>query len=83
MSNRNKRGRPKKESVMDALAVRLPHETILEIDLYVNQIKKQYPGMNVTRADAIRQLIHKSLEGNKLQEKQTPDFQTEKKRFWE
>ena len=83
MSNRNKRGRPKKESVMDALAVRLPHETILEIDLYVNQIKKQYPGMNVTRADAIRQLIHKSLEGNKLQEKLTPDFQTEKKRFWE
>ena len=49
----------------------------------INQIKKQYPGMNVTRADAIRQLIHKSLEGNKLQEKQTPDFQTEKKRFCE
>ena len=40
MSNRNKRGRPKKESVLDALAVRLPHETILEIDLYFNQIKK-------------------------------------------
>ena len=39
MSKINKRGRPKKESVMDTLAVRLPQETILQIDLYVNDIK--------------------------------------------
>ena len=83
MSKINKLGRPKKESVMDTLAVRLPQETILQIDLYVNEIKEKYPGMNVTRADAIRQLIHKSLEDNKSTNKEVSDFQEEKKRFWE
>ena len=39
---KNKRGRPKKESVMETIAVRLPFEIILEIDNYVNQIKKRY-----------------------------------------
>ena len=29
-----KRGRPKKDSVMETIAVRLPYETILEIDNY-------------------------------------------------
>ena len=59
---KNKRGRPKKESVMETIAVRLPFEIILEIDNYVNQIKQNFPGMNVTRADAIRQLINKGLD---------------------
>ena len=42
MVEKTKRGRPKKDSVMETIAVRLPYETILEIDNYVNQIKKQF-----------------------------------------
>ena len=82
MSKINKRGRPKKESVMDTLAVRLPQETILQIDLYVNEIKEKYPGMNVTRADAIRQLINKGLD-IKISKETTPDLEEEKRRFWD
>ena len=43
MVEKRKRGRPKKDSVMETIAVRLPYETILEIDNYVNQIKKKFP----------------------------------------
>ena len=79
---KNKRGRPKKESVMETIAVRLPFEIILEIDNYVNQIKQNFPGMNVTRADAIRQLINKSLD-IKISKETTPDLEEEKRRFWD
>jgi hypothetical protein len=84
MINKNniKRGRPKKESVMDTIAVRLPYETILEIDMHVNEIKEQFQGMNVTRADAIRQLINIGLEKNKAKSN-LPDLESEKKRFWD
>ena len=84
MINKNniKRGRPKKESVMDTIAVRLPYETILEIDMHVNEIKEQFQGMNVTRADAIRQLINIGLEKNKTKSN-LPDLESEKKRFWD
>ncbi len=82
-----KRGRPKKESVMETLAVRLPYEIILQIDVYVNEIKNQFQGMNVTRADAIRRLINIGLEKNKpLSENITPDtvdITANKKRFWD
>ena len=82
-----KRGRPKKESVMETLAVRLPYEIILQIDVYVNEIKSQFQGMNVTRADAIRRLINIGLEKNKpLSENITPetvDITANKKRFWD
>ena len=52
-----KRGRPKKESVMDTLAVRLPGDLVKKIDAYVDRLQDQLPGLNVTRADAIRQLL--------------------------
>lgn len=52
-----KRGRPKKESVMDTLAVRLPGDLVKQIDAYVDRLQDQLPGLNVTRADAIRQLL--------------------------
>lgn len=52
-----KRGRPKKEAVMDTLAVRLPDELVQQIDEYVVRLQDQLPGLNVTRADAIRQLL--------------------------
>ena len=82
MEKKTKRGRPKKDSVMDTIAVRLPYETILEIDNYVNQIKKKFLGMNVTRADAIRQLINYGLN-IKAGENDTSDLEEEKRRFWD
>ena len=42
MEKTGKRGRPKKENVMETIAVRLPFEIILEIDNYVNKLKKQF-----------------------------------------
>ena len=82
MEKKTKRGRPKKDSVMDTIAVRLPYETILEIDNYVNQIKKKFLGMNVTRADAIRQLINYGLN-IKADKNDTSDLEEEKRRFWD
>tara|TARA_Y100000766_G_C18858653_1_gene582102 strand:+ start:652 stop:900 length:249 start_codon:yes stop_codon:yes gene_type:complete len=82
MENKTKRGRPKKDSVMETIAVRLPYETILEIDNYVNQVKKKFHGMNVTRADAIRQLINNGLN-LKADENDTSDIEEEKRRFWD
>ena len=82
MVEKRKRGRPKKDSVMETIAVRLPYETILEIDNYVNQVKKNFQGMNVTRADAIRQLISNGLI-IKSEKKEPSDIEEEKRRFWD
>lgn len=82
MEKKTKRGRPKKDSVMETIAVRLPFETILEIDNYVNKVKKKFHGMNVTRADAIRQLINNGLN-LKADENDTSDIEEEKRRFWD
>ena len=49
---------------METIAVRLPDEIISEIDLYVLNLKKSFPMMNITRADAIRELINNSLKNN-------------------
>ena len=57
-----KRGRPKKDAVMDTLAVRLPDELVAEIDTYVSRLKDQLPGFNISRADAIRQLLTVGLK---------------------
>ena len=82
MNKTGKRGRPKKGNVMETIAVRLPFEIILEIDNYVNRLKKQFQGMNVTRADAIRQLINNGLNANPKESK-NPDIEEEKRRFWD
>ena len=47
---------------METIAVRLPDEIISEIDLYVLNLKKRFPMMNITRSDAIRELINNSLK---------------------
>jgi hypothetical protein len=57
-----KRGRPKKDAVMDTLAVRLPEDLVSNIDAYIERLQEQLPGMNVTRADAIRQLLTVGLK---------------------
>ena len=82
MEKTGERGRPKKENVMETIAVRLPFEIILEIDNYVNKLKKQFQGMNITRADAIRQLINNGLNANPKESK-NPDIEEEKRRFWD
>lgn len=60
-----KRGRPAKESTMDTLAVRLPDDLLSQVDEYVERIRMDYPLMNVTRADAIRQLLAAGVEAEK------------------
>lgn len=57
-----KRGRPKKDTTMDTLAVRLPDDLVGQIDTYVASLQEQLPGLNVTRADAIRQLLAVGLK---------------------
>jgi hypothetical protein len=57
-----KRGRPKKDTVMDTLAVRLPDELVAEIDTYVGRLQGQLPGFSISRADAIRQLLTVGLK---------------------
>ena len=57
-----KRGRPKKDDAMGALALRLPQALVGEIDAYSAALQKQLPGLNITRADAVRQLIALGLK---------------------
>jgi hypothetical protein len=57
-----KRGRPKQTHVMDTLSARLPNELVAQIDRYADRLKSQLPGLNVTRADAIRQLLAMGLK---------------------
>ena len=51
------RGRPPKGSTMDSMAIRLPDEQIREIDDYIVKVKEAWPLLNISRADAIRQLL--------------------------
>jgi hypothetical protein len=57
-----KRGRPKKDTTMDTLAVRLPDDLVGQIDAYVARLQDDLPGLNITRADAIRQLLVSGLK---------------------
>ena len=51
------RGRPRKSETMDTLAVRLPDDLVERVENYIEALQAQLPGINVTRADAIRQLL--------------------------
>ncbi len=57
MTENRKRGRPRKDEVMDTLAVRLPDDVVEQIDHYVQMLQEEMPGFKVTRADAVRQLL--------------------------
>ncbi len=65
-----RRGRPKKDAVMDTLAVRLPDDLVEQIDAYVTRLQNDLPGFNIARADAIRQLLAVGLraENERLKE---------------
>jgi len=60
-----KRGRPKKETVMDTLAIRLPDDLVAQLDKYVEWLQEDLPGLNITRADAVRQLLAVGLKTEK------------------
>ena len=51
------RGRPRKADVMDTLAVRLPDDLVERVDKYIDHLRDELPGLNISRADAIRQLL--------------------------
>ena len=57
-----KRGRPKKDDAMGLLTLRLPQALVGEIDAYSAALQQQLPGLNITRADAVRQLIAVGLK---------------------
>ena len=60
-----RRGRPKKDSVMGSVAVRLSEELLVEVDEYLQSLSEQLPGLSISRADAIRQLIAVGLKAEK------------------
>ena len=60
-----RRGRPKKDSVMGSVAVRLSEELLVEVDEYLKSLSEQLPGLSISRADAIRQLIAVGLRTEK------------------
>ena len=51
------RGRPKKESTMDSLSLRVPDKLAEQIDDYAARLQEELPLLTISRADAIRQLI--------------------------
>ena len=59
------RGRPKKDSTMDSLSLRVPDELVNKIDTYTMQLQEELPLLSISRADAIRQLIAVGLKTEK------------------
>ena len=56
-----RRGRPKKESTMEALPLRISDELSKQIDEYHQRLQNQLPGLKISKADAVRQLIFVGL----------------------
>ena len=56
-----RRGRPKKESTMEALPLRISDELSKQIDEYHQRLQNQLPGLKISKADAVRQLIFAGL----------------------
>ena len=52
-----RRGRPKKPTVMEALPLRISDELLEQIDAYHSKLQEELPGLSISRADAVRQLI--------------------------
>ena len=57
-----RRGRPKKETTMEALPLRISDELSKQIDEYHQRLQSQLPGLNISKADAVRQLITVGLK---------------------
>jgi len=52
----------KKNIKNSVLSLRLPVEIIEQLDALADSLKKEQPGINVTRADAARVLLLRGLE---------------------
>ena len=66
--------RPKKPEVMELVSVRIPTSLLLEVDAYIEDIKKEMPLLNIGRGDGIRQLIADGLaarDGSKRKKHKT------------
>ena len=50
---------------MGSVAVRLSEELLVEVDEYLQSLSEQLPGLSISRADAIRQLIAVGLKAEK------------------
>jgi len=52
-----RRGRPRKSVVMEAIPLRISEELLEQIDAYHAKLQQDLPGLGISRADAVRQLI--------------------------
>jgi hypothetical protein len=46
----------------EQIVTRAPHALVERLDAFVERLKAEEPGRRVTRADAIRILLHKALD---------------------
>lgn len=53
--------RPKKEETLEVISVRLHRNMVEAVDAVADGIRKEVPLLNVSRADAIRQLLAEAL----------------------
>ncbi len=44
------------------VAVRFPNDLLDRLERYVQRLKKERPGLNVSRADAVRMIVHERLD---------------------
>ena len=51
------------------VAFRFPVKLLKELDAYAERLKKEQPGLNITRADAVRLLLTKALASASSEER--------------
>ena len=54
--------RPRKPETLTSVSIRLPDEMIEQIDACAEKLQDESPLLQVTRTDAVRYLLHTSLE---------------------
>lgn len=50
-------------------AFRLPRELLKRLDAHVEQLRREQPGMTISRADAVRVLLGRALDEAERQQK--------------
>lgn len=64
--------RPRKETTMQAVSLRLPAPLIERVDACADQLQSETPLLEVTRTDALRYLIQTGLAEFDRQHKRSP-----------
>jgi metal-responsive CopG/Arc/MetJ family transcriptional regulator len=49
------------DHMAETTGIRIDDQMLSRIDAYVEDLKKKYPGLRLTRSDAIRDLVEKGL----------------------